>query len=344
MPVVVLHGQEEFLVARRAFEIAKQKLEPGWEAVNLTRLKSPDTTEIIYAAHGLPLGPGNRVVVIEGCSLFAKGRSADTKSVPLSQAQLEELAAALERISAVTWLIFALPYRVDNTLKASRVLSKFADFEEFPGYRYFPGSRNAALETWVRLEAKRAGATIDDDAITYLLESTESNLRQLSLEIEKAAVYLLPERHIDLKTVAALSEHRSQVFALLDSWAAGNREKALRCLDELLSWQSGAPVMAALQTVLSRWLEVKSQAEAITRSLPVVSGSGCRQPPAKDLARRVAEATGMRPFLVELDLARTGRLETDWLLGKRIELTELESQVKSGLISDGQALTLFLTS
>jgi len=129
-----------------------------------------------------------------------------------------------------------------------------------------------------------------------------------------------------------------------DSWAAGNREKALRCLDELLSWQSGAPVMAALQTVLSRWLEVKSQAEAITRSLPVVSGSGCRQPPAKDLARRVAEATGMRPFLVELDLARTGRLETDWLLGKRIELTELESQVKSGLISDGQALTLFLTS
>jgi len=348
VPVVVLAGEEDFLLERRVEELKKQLLDPDWFSFNFQRLVSPDLRQVVEAAASLPFGPGKRLVLVDRCDLFTKKRSrVDQEDKPSDKAAkelIEEFDRALPAVSPDTYLVFACPHNFDSTLRTSKVVSKYAELTEFPRAKYFPGSesRNPSLDTWCRKEAKRFGATIDDAAVTYLLDSTEADLRQVSHEIEKAATYLLPETHITRDVVAHLSPHHSHIFVMLDHWAHGRKQQAFAALDELLSRQSGMPIIAAVETMLSKWVRLRAAAERIVASLPSGPGLKRKELPQKELARRLSAELGLNAWVVEKDLERTGGLTARFLSERKVRLCELEYMVKTGQMPDRHALTIFL--
>jgi DNA polymerase III subunit delta len=340
MPVIVLAGEEEFELTRRLDDLKKELLEPAWVSLNLTILRNPSPAQISDAAVTLPFGPGNRVVLIDQCNLFTKSRQGKTSSEadtsttegsgPTREAAgqakeiLELFEQSLSNVAAQTYLIFSCPRNFDSSLKFSKLVAKYASVEEFPKQRYWVGSSNPALENWCRKEARRHGAVIDDEAISYLLESSEADLRSISSEIEKAAIYLLPDNKITLEVVSRLSSHYAHVFSLLDHWARGNRCLAFSDISELVSRRSGIPVIALLNTSLSKWINIKALAQKTT--VPA------------ELARQL----NMKPFVLNLELSRIKNLSLDYLVKKRIELARLEALVKTGQLTDHHALALFV--
>lgn len=357
MPVIVLAGDEEFEISRRVADLKASLVDPSWLCMNFMRLENPDLAEIVDAAASLPFGPGNRLVLIDQCELFTKKRGKgtaldDAKGVGGAKAASkrtkeehvvgsEALISALASIYERTYVIFACPYNFDSTLKISKVVSTCAQIETFAKEKFWPGSKNTKLETWCRKESKRFGATIDDEAIEYLLSGADVELRQISAELEKAAVANLPGTHITLDLLVKLSPHQSHVFAFADHWLNNRLSEALLCLDELLAQQSAMPIFAAVNTMLSKWIKIKILADDANQSLPSLP-AGRKELPLPELVKRVAQEMKLAPFIVEKDLRRLSKHKSEELIEKRIELTRLEYLVKSGQIPDKHALSLFV--
>jgi DNA polymerase-3 subunit delta len=355
MPVLVLAGDEDFEISRKVKELKAKLLDPSWASVNFQRLDNPSLQEISDAAQTIPFGPGNRVVLIDRCELFTKkrakaGAASAAKASAKSAAKAakdkdaiepEDFEKSLSGVHPNTHLIFSCPFNFDSTLKISKAVSKVATVEAFPKEKYWPGSHNAKLHSWCQKEAKQYSATIDDEAIQYLLDSTEANLRQVSSELAKAAVAALPATHINYALIVELSPHHSNVFELADKWISGDTADALVSLHELLREQSGIPVLATLQTLLGKWIRMKVICDKINSELPGGAGVKRKELPLPELTRRVASELKLVPFVVERDLRKIARIPTTQLLSKRDELTRLEHLLKTGQVPERHALELF---
>lgn len=344
MPVIILAGEEEFLIARRAKALKQKLVDPDFESFNFSRLENPDLRSVIDAAATLPFGPGNRMVLIDQCALFTKKRGgkddSDSGGTAKASKLIEDFAAALKNVAPNTYLIFACIANFDKTLKTSKAAEKHADLEKYEKIK--PWSTDEII-SFCNKEAHSHNATIDDEAALYLAESSEVNLRQMSGEIEKAATYILPEKHIRFEDVALLSPHFSDVFKLLEYWARGQKRQVLSTLQELQARNvSPHMVLAAVQTVLSKWVYYKMEHE----KLLAVPGGGRdvrrREIPLKDVAFKI-ESNPRVAFVVEKDLQKIKTLSLEYLVRKKQELTDLEHKVKTGQMPESHVLEAFFT-
>jgi len=357
MPVLILAGDEEFEMGRRIAELKATLVHHDWQSTTFVRLTNPGVSEIVEAAANLPFGAGNRLVLVDRCQLFTKRKTrgpntkgsidADVKTKRSKASKddetraLETFTSALASVYERTYLVFACPFNFDATLKISKSLAGLATIENFSKEKYSPGAKNARLESWCRKEAKRFGATIDDQAIEYLLEGTEAELRQISSEIRKAAIANLPKHHITRELVVELSPHQSHVFTFADHWLNNQLPEALLSLKELHSQQSAMATLAAVQTLMSKWIKIKLLSENFNQLAPL-SPKGRMELPLPDLAKKVASQLKAMPFAIERDLKRLAKQTSDQLIAKRIELARLEWLIKSGEIPDKHALNLFV--
>jgi len=364
MPVLVLAGDEDFELSRRLEELKNKLLDPAWVTVNFQRLENPSLADVMDAALTVPFGPGNRLVLIDRCELFTKKRagrggtandsapkagksktkeskSKDAKSKGKDSFEPEDVEQTLSKVGSNTYLVFACPYNFDATLKISKSVSKIAKIENFPKEKYWPGSQNAKLQTWCQKEAHRFNATIEDKAVQYLLDSTEASLRQISSEIQKAAVAALPDTHITYNLIVELSPSHSNIFALAERWLVGDAKGASEDLVEILTQQSAIPVIAALQTLLAKWIRMKVFADNFNSELPSAPGIKRREIAVPELARMVAGELKLVPFVVERDLRKLVRIPTSRLVDCRKQLTHLEDLLKTGQIPERHALEIF---
>ncbi len=350
MPVIVLAGEEELLISERVEALKEELLDPAWASFNFSRVSGPELKRVIDEAATVPFGPGNKVVLFEQTELFTKKRSSksddegSSKSKSKSEKLLDDLEKALASVAPNTHLIFSCSSNFDKTLKVSKVFEKHAEIETFEKIKFWAGSTNHEMLNWCRKRAHRFGAVIDDEAIDYLAESYDGNLRFIAKEIEKAAVYILPEKQISLKTVSELSPHFSNIFALLDHWIHGENQQVLSGIDEVLSKQSAIPVFAALQTTLSKWLNIKTAAEKVIASLPGGRGIQRRELPVSELAKKVQQEIKINPWILKMELERLQKVSLEVLIEKKLELTRLESMVKTGLLKDSHAITIFFAA
>ncbi|MBX9720425.1 MAG: hypothetical protein K2X81_03425 [Candidatus Obscuribacterales bacterium] len=244
-----------------------------------------------------------------------------------------------------TYLILCCPANFDKTLKVSKVFEKHAEIQGFEKIKYWAGSSNDAMNNWCRKRAHMHGAVIDDEAIDYLAESNDGNLRMIAMEIEKAAVYILPEKRISLEIISQLSPHFSNVFALLDHWIKREPELVLSGIKEVLSKQQSAiPVFAVIQTTLSKWLMIKAASERVIASLPAGRGIQKRDIPIADMVKRLQSDIKINPWVLKMDLERVHKVNLEYLVEKKKELTKLENSVKTGMLPDVHALTIFFTT
>ncbi|MBK9772219.1 MAG: hypothetical protein IPP57_15595 [Candidatus Obscuribacter sp.] len=351
MPVLVLAGEEDFELYR-SLEVLKEKLvDPAWASISYQRLDNPPASDVIDLAAAIPFGPGNKVVVLDRIDWFAKKRSVkDEKSASSSKAAKaaskdnvdeDRLAEALSSVHPNTYLIFVATSNFDSQLRLSKLVAKHAELKEFPREKYWSGTPHPKLENWVRKEAHGFNATIDDAAVTYLIDGLEANLRHIHSELQKVATFILPQTHITLAHVTALSPHSSQIFAVLDYWLAGNYGKTLASLQELLSKQNAMGVMAAIQTFMGKWVQVKTMCEREIEKMPQPPGVQRKQIAPGELAKRLTSELKIHPFVLEKDIKRLSTVSLPFLINKRVELTRLEHLVKTGQMPDSHALELF---
>jgi DNA polymerase-3 subunit delta len=346
MPVIILAGEEEYRLSKRLAELKESLLTPAWQTMNFIRLQKPTLNSLHEAASTIAFGQGNRIVLVDNCDFFTKKRTkADSDSeqkVEAAQAKKsikldDELEIVLSSIPANTYLIFACPYIFDSTLKSSKTAGKYAQLEEFPSEKYFPGSRNPKLELFCRNQAKQYGATIDDAAIEYLLNSTEGDLRRLANEIEKASLTVLPQTKITYELVSNICSAQGHIFQFIDLWLSEQSSKALNNLRELLAQQNAMPILATLQTMLSKWIKIKALYEQY-------SGEKEKKTSPSEINKKIAADLKLMSFSIEKDLRRLQKFTAAQLVDKRLQLTRLEYAIKVGQIPADHALIMFVSS
>src|SRR6185369_3331722 len=78
MPAIILAGEQEYRISKRVRALQKELVDPTWASFNFARLDNPELKQVIDAAATLPFGPGNRMVLIDRCTLFTKKKAGTT--------------------------------------------------------------------------------------------------------------------------------------------------------------------------------------------------------------------------------------------------------------------------
>jgi len=353
LPALVLAGEEEFLLYRKLEELKEKLLDPAFASFNYQRLDGAVSgSDVVDLAASIPFGPGNKVIIFDRCDWFAKKRAGKSDDKPKTgkggkasgkdSVDEDKLAEALAGLHPSTYLIFVATQNFDSTLRLSKLVAQHAKVEKFDKFKHWAGGEaSTELKNFVQKEVHHFGATIDEDAAYYLIDGLEANLRHIHKEIEKAATYILPQTHITLDVVKRLSPHNSQIFAVTEYWLAGKHEQTLNSLRELLSKQNAMGVIAALQTLLSKWVQIKTLCEVEKEKLPYHPGVQRRDLPSHELAKRLQGSLKAHPFALEKDIKRLQPVSLDFLIRKRQDLTRMEQMVKTGLMPDLHALELF---
>src|SRR5215210_3391885 len=171
-----------------------------------------------------------------------------------------------------------------------------------------------ALVRWVVGHAKKSGLDLPDDVAEDLTARCSGDKMRLLRETEKLVLYV-GEGTATHEDVAALCppDVQSNIFAFVDSLAAGDRDRALKLLEELIS--TGEPPLR-LTFMIRRQFQLVARARALLES--------------GTLQREIASLLKVPPFVAR-KLEEQGRKLDEENLERALALIQdLESGLKGG--------------
>jgi len=223
-PVVVVFGDDEFLVQRVIQRLTELLLPTEERQTSLTVLEGKEATEaefvqaLLEPTFGFQLTRRRVIIVKSPAFLKEQGRK---KRETSGWHQL------LRRVPEGTFVLFALTEPPTEALLNS--LNEVA--------LLVPLSKLRAqdLPEFVQMLAEQAAIHIDKVAAQELIDRVGNDARQLATEIEKLALYIGVDGRVTVDIVRELVPSLAMdVFSLMNAVVDGDAPKALRMLDGLL--------------------------------------------------------------------------------------------------------------
>jgi DNA polymerase III subunit delta len=171
-----------------------------------------------------------------------------------------------------------------------------------------------ALVRWLVGHAKKLGLDLPEDVAEELTNRCSGDKMRLLQEAEKLALYV-GDGTATREDVAALCppDVQSNIFAFVDSLAAGERERALRSLEDLIG--TGEPPLR-LTFMIRRQFQLVARASALTaRGLP---------------QKEIASTLKVPPFVARKLDEQGRKLGEDDLERALTMIQDLESGLKGG--------------
>lgn len=288
--------------------------------------------ELVNACQMLPFLTERRLVVVrdllqrfEGARA-ARGRGSGTEEGAGGEGEFaRRLVAYLPQMPPSTRLLFAEA----ATLNKSNPIVKAALQRKDGFVKEFFIPSGGALHDWVRRRASHHGVSITREATDLLTVSVGPNLRQLDQELAKLAAHGDYHRAIEEQDVRALvhAAQQSDIFGLVDSLGARQREVALRRLHELLADRQNELYLLAM---------VARQVRLILAAKELVDEGGM----GVDEVWRELKLS--RRFIAEklVSQARIFRMEELEALLRRV--AEVDQAIKTGQIEGTLALEMLI--
>jgi DNA polymerase III subunit delta len=269
------------------------------------KLRAGRTVEAYDAS---AIGPETLVSACNSFSLFGEGPFVVLKDLDAwNAAQKAVIVDYLEDLSPGSDLIL-----IGKKLGArERLLTAVKNSGEVHTFEQPTGK---ALVRWVVGHAKKLGLDLPEDVAEDLTNRCSGDKMRLLQETEKLVLYVGDgtATHDD---VAALCppDVQSNIFAFVDSLAAGKRDKALRLLEDLIA--TGEPPLR-LTFMIRRQFQLVARARAlIERGIP---------------RKEIASLLKVPPFVAR-KLEEQGReLDEEDLERALAQIQDLESGLKGG--------------
>ncbi len=324
MPVYLFWGEEEFNLNNKIKALKDKILDPAWSMLNHKKLKEPDLLQLTETLQTLPMSFGNMLIEIEANTIFLRGNRKFSSSDPL----VKKLIEILENINDKVYVLFVchIPRdsgkKIDSTIKLTKTIDKIGKIEAFNPFKFY---QDKEIAGWIQKNALEKNIKISTDAALELLHNTGSNLRKLSSEIDKIALYVHPEKLIKKQDVLDLCSSHKNIFLLAEYWLQANKFEALNELHKLLETDHELKIMATLQTFIRKWIKIKSESR-------------------NKNAYEISQSLGMNKFLVEKDLQKLKNIKLNNLIKMQQALTLAESQIKTGQVNSLLALEMAISA
>lgn len=223
-PVVVVFGDDEFLVQRVIQRLTDLLLPAEERQTSMTILEGKDATEaefvqaLLEPTFGFQL-TRRRVVVVKSLAFLKEQGKRKRESSAWYQ--------LLQRIPKGTYVLFALTEPpTSSQLNSLNEVALLVPLSKL---------RAQDLPEFVQMLAEQAAIHIDKVAVQELIERVGNDARQLATEIEKLALYIGVDGRVTVDIVRELVPSLAMdVFALMNAVVDGDAPKAVRTLEGLL--------------------------------------------------------------------------------------------------------------
>ena len=303
MAIYFYYGDEEFNIEQEVNKL-KKGLDKNFLEMSLKTYDNPKFADLISILRTQPMMFGKMLVIIKSNDYFTK--AFDDKEIKQIEEALEDNNENLDIV-----FVAELPRnegkKLDSRKKFFKLLSKY-NLKEFPS---IPTYKTAELESWIRKQAKSKELEITSDAASAMISQIGNNLREINGELEKLKLFIYPKKQITTEMVKELCISNEDLFAFSDYLMKGGKDKALLEYRKLLEKIFCLEIVAALQTMLRKWILLKANS-------------------SKCSAFELSKLTGQHEYVVKLNLQKLKNTSLKDLVKLKQNLTEAEFKIKSG--------------
>jgi DNA polymerase III subunit delta len=238
-PVLLVCGEDDFNVKQRAREVFQKWSEElggmDHETIDAQVSNSGEALKAIArlreGLNTLPFFGGGKVVWLQNCNFLADDRTASSQAVTEG---LGELAAELKAFPWQNVRLLISAGKVDKRKTFYKTLEKLGEVETYAALSIDDKEWASKAEDHALRQLKELKKQIGDEAVSELVSNVGPNLRQLSSEVEKLALYVGERPRIEVQDIEAIVTRNKQARAFALGDALGDRDlpRLLRCLDE----------------------------------------------------------------------------------------------------------------
>ena len=143
-----------------------------------------------------------------------------------------------------------------------------------------------------------------------LIELLGNNLRQFDTELDKLKLIAYPEKTVTKKMVEDIAISNQDLFNITDLIMKNSKDKALLEFKKLTDKKHPLEILAAIQTMLRKWIIIKLKSSASPSE--------------------VSKLVGMHEFVVKQTLQKLKNLSVKDLVRLKQNLYSAEYKIKSG--------------
>ncbi|HLD46063.1 MAG TPA: DNA polymerase III subunit delta [bacterium] len=262
-PVIqLLINNEEFLCRRHLKHIEKKIIDEGTKDFNLSKVSAQDLSvgQLIDLFNTLPMMATYRTVIVRAFDEITKNNEAAKK-------EAATLADYFLNPNPSTHIIMICS-KIDKRTTLYKNIAKQGDVIEFkPLYA-------DKVPAFVAAEAKAMGLVLERGCAEQIAEVVGLNLMSIVTELEKLAVYVLPEKRVTLKQVGELICFATvdNVFLLSEHIACKAYAKACEVFDKMC--EQGEPVVKTTSLVITHFRKLMLLKSAQQECLPESEWAG----------------------------------------------------------------------
>ena len=262
---LLVQGPDTYQIRKVEEDLLSRLVDPGFRDFNATHMEGLTAlpSVAIAAARTPAFGPGNRVVVVRDCPWFtAGGLSEDLEQDALSELVNHPLppgghlllftSSAIDRRLNLVSALLGSPELWFHDLRFERPVAApiaVLSLEQ--------GDRADDTHGWLMAEARKRGTRLGDEKADGLIQRLGTDRWQLAQTLEKLDLYAAGQPITDQMIDELCPPGEVNVFELLDALAAGRVPLAIAVLRRLLVTQHALQILAAITTVVRRWLIVR---------------------------------------------------------------------------------------
>jgi DNA polymerase-3 subunit delta len=264
MPVYFYWGEDDFQLNRAVGALRDRALDAAWASFNYDKIPpdQPDGPQTaLNQAMTPPFGAGQRVVWLVDTPLGQR----------CPEAVLAELERTLPQLPDSTVLLLSSRQKPDGRAKFTKLIQRHGEIKAFD---VIPPWKTDQILAQVKGAAQARQLKLTEDAAQLLAEAVGNQTRQLTLELEKLALYW-GERPdpIDAAAVERLVTVSTQSsLQLAAALRQGDTHRALGLVADLLNRNEPAlRIVATLVGQFRTWLWVKVMVTAGDRDLQSIA-------------------------------------------------------------------------
>jgi DNA polymerase-3 subunit delta len=310
--ILFLYGTDEFAISRRLVDIAAKTDKDG---MNTSRFEARLTSDeaLNNAVNSMPFLSEMRLVILANPSQkYGAGKPRD------------KFREFLGKIPSTTLLV--MTETVESKGSENHWLVKWSAKTADAKAEALMAPRPNDMKGWIINEMKNQGGKISPEAANRLSELVGADTRQASQEIAKALAYVNWARPVEVQDVEAVCVSTAQVdiFAFVDSLAAGDGQKSQSMLRKMLEDQDAA----AIFPMIIRQFRLLIQAREIVE--------------ARGMVQDVQEALGVHPFVAGKIFQQAGRFTMRSLEAIYRRLLKMDEAAKTSAMPLDMALEMFV--
>jgi DNA polymerase-3 subunit delta len=322
----ILHGEDDFSIAKSLEEIKRGAGDPALLAANTTVFNGQQLTpdQLRSVVETVPFLAEKRLVIIEGLlgrfEAKAKPRRQKKTSPAEAEKEYQSFAAYLSNIPESTLLVL-----IEGRIKSNNPL--FKELSAGAEVRSFPVLRNDRLRQWIKREVAEQATTISPQAVELLARLVGGNLWVMANEINKLALFASGRRieEEDIKAVVS-SAQEANVFAMVDAILDFKAGVAERLLEQLLDRGASSAYLLAM---LSRQVRLVVRTKELRR----------QRRPEVEIQSKLGLTSA---FAWRKTLEQAQRYPLERLKEVYYRLLQTDLSIKTGKFEGGLALNLLI--